>query len=224
MTALNPTFTVGEQLVDVLRQHRRVSVTQSRDRAVFLLNKVGIDRADLRLGQYPHQLSGGLRQRVVIAMALMCGPDLLLADEPTTALDVTIQAELLRLLAQLRDEFKMTMVLITHDLGVVSRLADHVAVMYAGEIVEYASARQIFERPAHPYTRGLLECLPSPRHPRMTHLQAIPGHLPSLHCERNECGFRERCSLAVEPCGKARVLLRPVSEGHEARCLRAGDA
>jgi len=224
MTALNPTFTVGAQLCDVLRQHRNVSTAQARERAVFLLSKVGIDHPEQRLGQYPHQLSGGLRQRIVIAMALMCGPALLLADEPTTALDVTIQAELLRLLGQLRNEFEMTMLLITHDLGVVSRLADHVAVMYAGEVVEYGDVSQIYLRPGHPYTRGLLACLPTPDHPRMTKLASIPGHLPSLTGTRAGCWFYERCGAAMESCAQAGVRLFEDQSGHRVRCLLAEDA
>src|SRR5690606_32519343 len=155
MTALNPCWTIGNQLVEVLLRHKGGSRAAARDRAVSLLERVGIPAAASRLGQYPHQLSGGLRQRVMIAMALMCGPDLLIADEPTTALDVTIQAQILLLLRDLQREFEMGLLLITHDLGIVARIADHVAVMYAGQIVETGSASALFGRPLHPYTQGL---------------------------------------------------------------------
>lgn len=162
MTALNPAWTIGEQLTEVYRHHRKASAAEARERAVELLGKVGIASAAERLGQYPHQLSGGLRQRVMIAMALMCGPELLIADEPSTALDVTIQAQILRLLADLQRDLGIAMVLITHDLGVVARIAHRVAVMYAGEVVEEGTASEVFGAPKHPYTRGLLECIPVP--------------------------------------------------------------
>jgi peptide/nickel transport system ATP-binding protein len=150
MTSLNPSYTIGDQLIEALRRHRGVTVAEARERAVWLLEKVGITAAQGRLRQYPHQLSGGLRQRVMIAMALMCGPDLIIADEPTTALDVTIQAQILHLLADLQREFQTGLILITHDLGVVARVADRVAVMYAGQIVEQGTAMQIFQAPTHP--------------------------------------------------------------------------
>ena len=181
MTSLNPAYTIGDQLIEALRRHRAVTVDEARDRAISLLEKVGITAARGRLGQYPHQLSGGLRQRVMIAMALMCGPDLLIADEPTTALDVTIQAQILHLLADLQREFQTGLILITHDLGVVARVADRVAVMYAGQIVEQGTAKQIFQAPTHPYTQGLLECIPIPgKTARGAHLGSIPGIVPSL--------------------------------------------
>ncbi|TDK52384.1 ABC transporter ATP-binding protein [Antarcticimicrobium luteum] len=201
MTSLNPAYTIGDQLAEALLLHRNVSRQQARDRAVELLEKVGITAAASRLGQYPHQLSGGLRQRVMIAMALMCGPELIIADEPTTALDVTIQAQILRLLVDLVREMDMAMILITHDLGVVARVADKVAVMYAGELVETGSAGAIFNAPSHPYTRGLLRCIPLPgRTARGAPLGTIPGIVPSLVGEIGGCVFRTRCDHAVAAC------------------------
>ena len=162
MTSLNPAYRIGNQLEEVYLRHIERDRSKARDRAVFLLEKVGISSAASRLSQYPHQLSGGLRQRVMIAMALMCGPDLIIADEPTTALDVTIQAQILHLLAELQREFDMGMILITHDLGIVARVADKVQVMYAGKTVEEGPCEAVFDRPLHPYTSGLLRCIPVP--------------------------------------------------------------
>ncbi|MGD9882257.1 MAG: ABC transporter ATP-binding protein, partial [Reyranella sp.] len=162
MTSLNPAYTVGSQMTEVLRRHRRASQRAATDRAADLLARVGITAPGLRLGQFPHQLSGGLRQRVMIAMALMCEPRLLIADEPTTALDVTVQAQILRLLAQLQRDLGLGMLLITHDLGIVARVAHRVSVMYAGEVVESAATAELFAQPRHPYTKGLLRCVPVP--------------------------------------------------------------
>ncbi|MGR3497781.1 MAG: ABC transporter ATP-binding protein [Limimaricola soesokkakensis] len=201
MTSLNPAYTIGDQLIEALLLHKKVGRAAARDRAVALLEKVGITSAASRLGQYPHQLSGGLRQRVMIAMALMCEPDLLIADEPTTALDVTIQAQILRLLVDLQREMNMAMILITHDLGVVARVADKVAVMYAGELVETGPAADIFNAPTHPYTRGLINCIPVPgKTARGAKLGTIPGIVPSLVGEVTGCPFRTRCSEAVPAC------------------------
>jgi peptide/nickel transport system ATP-binding protein len=221
MTSLNPAYTIGNQLEEALRRHRRASRQQARERAIFLLGKVGITAAASRLRQYPHQLSGGLRQRVMIAMALMCGPALIIADEPTTALDVTIQAQILLLLAGLQKEFQMGLILITHDLGVVARVADRVAVMYAGQIVESGSAKHIFEHPTHPYTQGLLDCIPVPgKTERGAHLGAIPGIVPSLVGDMVGCRFRERCSYVMPECADADVALRSsTTAGHTYRCL-----
>ena len=221
MTSLNPAYTIGNQMEETLIRHRKASREEARDRAVFLLEKVGITAARSRLRQYPHQLSGGLRQRVMIAMTLMCGPDLIIADEPTTALDVTIQAQILLLLAELQKEFNMGLILITHDLGVVARVADRVAVMYAGQIVEQGSAKQVFENPTHPYTQGLLECIPIPgKTARGSHLGSIPGIVPSLIGEMNCCHFAERCSYASNPCHSAVVDLRPgFTNAHDYRCV-----
>jgi peptide/nickel transport system ATP-binding protein len=186
-----------------------------------LFDRVGISAPRSRLAQYPHELSGGLRQRMLIAMALMCGPDLLLADEPTTALDVTIQAELLRLLAELQDEFGMAMIFITHDLGLVSRIADRVAVMYAGEFVEAAPVEDLFDDPQHPYTQGLMACLPVPGStPRMGRLPSIPGVVPSQIGPRVGCSFHDRCRFAVDACAAGEIAPRSIDERHGYRCLR----
>ncbi len=225
MTSLNPAYTIGNQLEEALLRHKRVPRSQARARAIDLLQRVGIPAAASRLGQYPHQLSGGLRQRVMIAMALMCGPDLIIADEPTTALDVTIQAQILHLLAQLQREFQMGLVLITHDLGIVARIATRVIVMYAGEVVEAGSADEVFRRPAHPYTRGLIECIPIPGQTRRgERLGTIPGMVPSLVGAFRGCHFAGRCRHAQPQCETGSVPLEPVSDGrHTVRCLRHGE-
>lgn len=219
MTALNPAYTIGNQLMEGYRQHKRVSEAEARERAVYLLNKVGIASAAERLGQYPHQLSGGLRQRVMIAMALMCGPELLIADEPTTALDVTIQAQILRLLVDLQRELGIAMVLITHDLGIVARIADRVAVMYAGQIVEEGPTASLFQNPKHPYTQGLIDCIPVPgRTVPGGRLGVIPGVVPSLVGDIQGCSFRDRCSRTQPVCTQA----PPVHEAHDGqrwRCI-----
>lgn len=204
MTSLNPAYTIGDQLIEALRLHRDVSRETARNRAIELLEKVGITAAASRLGQYPHQLSGGLRQRVVIAMALMCEPELIIADEPTTALDVTIQAQILSLLVDLTREMDVAMILITHDLGVVARVADKVGVMYAGELVESGPAADVFGKPLHPYTRGLLRCIPQPgKTERGSPLGTIPGIVPSLIGDVKGCAFRTRCPHAVDACREA---------------------
>jgi len=219
MTALNPAYTIGDQLMEVHLHHRRAGAAQARARAVELLGKVGIASAEQRLRQYPHQLSGGLRQRVMIAMALMCEPELLIADEPSTALDVTIQAQILRLLADLQRELGVAMVLITHDLGVVARIAHRVAVMYAGEVVEEGSVGDVFASPRHPYTRGLLSCIPVPgRTAPGGMLGTIPGVVPSLVGTFEGCGFRERCNHAQLACRQA-VPVRQSATGQRWRCV-----
>ncbi len=220
MTSLNPAYTIGDQLTEAYRRHMGGRRLEARARAVFLLEKVGITAAAQRLGQYPHQLSGGLRQRVMIAMALMCGPDLIIADEPTTALDVTIQAQILHLLRDLQREFETGLILITHDLGVVSRVADRVAVMYAGQIVEMGSVKQIFHQPTHPYTHGLLDCIPIPgKTRRNARLGSIPGIVPSLVGEMDGCHFASRCSSALQVCKSGAIQFRPADDGHGYRCL-----
>ncbi len=225
MTSLNPSYTIGNQLMEALLRHRKVTRQEARDRAIFLLEKVGITAAESRLGQYPHQLSGGLRQRVMIAMALMCGPELIIADEPTTALDVTIQAQILLLLAELQKEFNMGMILITHDLGVVARVADRVAVMYAGEVVETGTADEVFNSPTHPYTQGLLECIPIPgKTERGAHLGSIPGIVPSLVGKLQGCHFADRCTYVSDTCHAEDVALRHVADsGHVYRCVLSPD-
>ncbi|ANN78535.1 ABC transporter ATP-binding protein [Bordetella flabilis] len=219
MTALNPAYTIGDQLTEHYVYHRRATQAQARDRAVALLDKVGIASAGQRLGQYPHQLSGGLRQRVMIAMALMCGPELLIADEPSTALDVTIQAQILRLLADLQAELGIAMVLITHDLGVVARIARKVAVMYAGQIVEEGAVDAIFRAPRHPYTQGLLDCIPVPgRTAPGQHLGTIPGVVPALLGDLHGCAFRDRCPHAQAICAESIPVHR--DEQQAWRCIR----
>ena len=215
MTALNPVFTIGTQLEAVYRRHRGGGRAEARRRALHLLERVGIGAPERRLAQFPHELSGGLRQRAMIAMALMCQPDLLIADEPTTALDVTVQAEILRLLEDLQRELGLALILITHDLGVASRMADRCAVMYAGEIVENADRATVFRAPRHPYTQALLRCIPilgsaAPGTP----LLDIPGVMPSG--VEAGCAFRARCTSAAAECTTAPPL-RPVERG-SARC------
>jgi peptide/nickel transport system ATP-binding protein len=220
MTALNPAYTIGDQLTEHYRHHKGASHEQAQARAIELLEKVGIASAEQRLGQYPHQLSGGLRQRVMIAMALMCGPELLIADEPSTALDVTIQAQILRLLADLQQELGIAMVLITHDLGVVARIADRVAVMYAGQIVEEGTAHDIFAAPQHPYTQGLMRCIPVPgKTAPGGKLGTIPGVVPSLIGEISGCAFRDRCDYAQEIC-EQNIPVHHSSSGQQWRCVR----
>jgi oligopeptide/dipeptide ABC transporter ATP-binding protein len=200
MTALNPVLTAGYQIAEGLRIHRPISARAARARAVELLAEVGIPEPASRAHDYPHQLSGGMRQRVMIASAIACEPDLLIADEPTTALDVTIQAEILDLLRGLRDRHGMGLVLITHDLGVVAEQADRVAIMYAGRIVEDASTAELFANPMHPYTRALLRSMPTlgTHHER---LETIPGNVPDITRRPSGCSFRDRCPLATPECG-----------------------
>ena len=219
MTSLNPAYTIGNQLEEVYRRHISRNRAEARERAVFLLEKVGISSAASRLGQYPHQLSGGLRQRVMIAMALMCGPDLIIADEPTTALDVTIQAQILHLLAELQAEFDMGMILITHDLGIVARVADKVQVMYAGKTVEEGPCEAIFDQPLHPYTSGLLRCIPVPGKTRKgERLGAVPGIVPNLVGDLQGCMFRNRCAQATEACATMDTIPTVLPDGHAYTC------
>ncbi len=220
MTSLNPAYTIGDQLTEAMTLHGNTSRAKARARAIELLQKVGITAATSRLSQFPHQLSGGLRQRVMIAMALMCSPDLIIADEPTTALDVTIQAQILRLLSDLQRELNMAMILITHDLGVVARIADKVAVMYAGELVETGPAQDIFTAPAHPYTRGLLRCIPLPgKTKRGARLGTIPGIVPPLVGTIKGCAFRTRCEQATPACRETIPLRATPRGGHSFRCI-----
>jgi peptide/nickel transport system ATP-binding protein len=223
MTSLNPSYSIGNQLEEALLRHRNVPRQEARERAVFLLEKVGITAAASRLGQYPHQLSGGLRQRVMIAMALMCEPELLIADEPSTALDVTIQAQILLLIASLQRELNIGMILITHDLGVVARVAHRVAVMYAGQIVETGTVTEVFEQPLHPYTQGLLDCIPIPGKTKPgEHLGSIPGIVPTLIGDLSGCTFRDRCAYAQEACA-GEIDTRELGHGRGYRCLLSPD-
>jgi len=222
MTSLNPVYTIGRQLTETMLLHRACTAAEATDRAVRLLERVGITGAARRLGQYPHQLSGGQRQRVMIAMALMNDPELLIADEPTTALDVTIQAQILRLLADLQREFGMAMVLITHNLGVVSRVAHQVAVMYAGEFVETGPTARLFSDPHHPYTRGLLASIPKRGvNEPGSRLGSIQGIVPSLVGAIHGCAFAARCDHARDACRGAEPPAQIAVEGHEYRCVMA---
>ena len=219
MTSLNPAYTIGSQMAEVFERHRGSGRRAALDRAAELLGRVGITAPGLRLQQFPHQLSGGLRQRVMIAMALMCDPELLIADEPTTALDVTVQAQILRLLQTLQRELGLSLLLITHDLGIVARMADWVSVMYAGEVVETATAAALFAAPAHPYTRGLLACIPVPGTLRRdAPLGSIPGTVPRIAPGFCGCGFRDRCVHAVPACAQ-NIALKNAAPGHFYRCI-----
>jgi peptide/nickel transport system ATP-binding protein/oligopeptide transport system ATP-binding protein len=220
MSSLNPVYTVGDQIGEALRLHRGMDRGAAREAVVRLLDEVGIPDAARRVDEYPHQLSGGMRQRVMIAMAISCAPKLLIADEPTTALDVTIQAQILELLAELRRSHAMAVMLITHDLGVVAEVCDRVVVMYAGQVVETGSVEDIFARPAHPYTRGLLGSLPS-LEARGQRLTSIPGTVPSPLHWPDGCRFRARCSMAAPGCEVTQDLVALGGDGRAARCWRA---
>ena len=219
MTSLNPVFTVGDQVAEGIRAHLPVSKREANDRAVALLNEVGISDAASRARDYPHQMSGGMRQRVMIAMALACEPELLIADEPTTALDVTVQAQILEILDRLRKARGMAVLLITHDLGIVAGRADRVAVMYAGQIVEEARTAQLFARPSHPYTQGLLASVPRLTGPR-TRLTPIGGSVPTPDAWPSGCRFRPRCPKAFDKSEQPPPPL-PVEDGHWMRCWLA---
>ena len=218
MTSLNPVFTVGDQIAEVLEWHAGLSRREALREAERLLNEVGIPAARRRLRAYPHELSGGMRQRVMIAMALAGGPELLIADEPTTALDVTIQAQILELLASLREKRGLTILLISHDLGVVAELADRVAVMYAGRLVEVAPSEALYARPRHPYTRALLEALPRPGKRR---LFTLPGNVPPPGKRPPGCKFAPRCPLARDRCHLEEPDLLYVDNSHQVRCFYA---
>ena len=222
MTSLNPVFTIGDQIAEAVLLHRDVSRAEARGRALEMLELVRMADPKRRLDEYPHQLSGGMRQRVVIAMALACEPDLIIADEPTTALDVTIQAQILDLLADLRQRLGTAILLITHDLGVVAETCDDVAVMYAGRIVEQAPATALFAKPRHPYTIGLLAARPGPRHAGP--LTTIPGMVPAPQDFPSGCRFHPRCAFARLPqCAAAPPMLDEFSPGHFVRCPFAGE-
>jgi peptide/nickel transport system ATP-binding protein len=220
MTSLNPAFTVGSQLTEALMRHRAMSRPQAREAAIAMLARVRIPSPERRIDDYPHRLSGGMRQRVMIAMALLCQPALLIADEPTTALDVTIQAQVLALMRSLRDETGTAIILITHDLGVVAQMADRVAVMYAGQVVEQAPVRELFSQPQHPYTVGLLGAIPAIAAPR-ARLSAISGMVPAATAMPAGCRFAERCPFVQPECRADPVELVELSAGHWSRCRRA---
>ena len=222
MTSLNPVLTVGRQITETLEQHRGLDRTAAVQRAEALLTQVGIAEPGRRLKQYPHQLSGGMRQRVMIAIALACDPKLIIADEPTTALDVTIQAQILELMKALTRDRGIALIIITHNLGVVARYADRVNVMYAGRIVECGPAAEIYHDPRHPYTVALLRSVPRLDRPRQARLDPVEGQPPDLTRLDAGCAFRPRCRLADEGCAVARPALTPVgSEGHYAACFKA---
>ncbi len=222
MTSLNPVLTIGRQITETVEQHRGATPTAARERALELLGLVGISDAPRRLKQYPHQLSGGMRQRIMIAIALACDPKLIIADEPTTALDVTIQAQILELMKDLTRRLNIALIVITHNLGVVARYATRVNVMYAGRIVESGSAAAIYHDPRHPYTIALLRSVPRLDRPRQARLDPVEGQPPDLTRLDGGCAFRPRCRFAVEACATARPPLAAAGEpGHLAACFRS---
>ena len=221
LSALNPLLTCGEQIAEAMRIHQRVSRRRAAGKAVEMLRLVGIPDAEKRARQYPHELSGGMRQRVMIACALSCQPKLLIADEPTTALDVTIQAQILELIRELNRKLDMGVILITHDLAVVSEMCSRVAVMYLGQIVEEASVDELFRHPAHPYTRGLLKSLPNVKDGRREELSVIEGTVPLLSQIPAGCRFRPRCPYATPLCGEHSPGLNTLRDGHRVRCFRS---
>ena len=216
MTSLNPVLTVGDQIAEVIKLHDKISEKEAEQKAGDMLEVVGIPRE--RFGEYPHQFSGGMKQRVVIAMALACNPKLLLADEPTTALDVTIQAQVLELMRKLKAQYQTSMIMITHDLGIVAEICDYVAVMYAGEIVEYGNREQLFHRPSHPYTKGLFACIPNLMEEE-TALIPIEGMTPDPTNLPSGCRFHPRCPYAVDECSKTNPDSREIEKGHYVKCL-----
>jgi len=218
MTALNPVMRVGEQIAEAIRAHAQVPKQEAWQRAVEGMKDVAIPEPDRRARDYPHQLSGGMRQRIMVAMAIVNRPQLLIADEPTTALDVTIQSQILALLADLRARFRLAMLFISHDLAVVSQVADRVAVMYAGSLVELASKAELFRAPAHPYTRGLLKAVPDLKTDRRMPLLTIEGTVPPAHAIPKGCPFEPRCVDSITDCTLILPPLVEVSEGHWARC------
>ncbi len=217
MTSLNPVFTVGDQIQEAIMLHQKKTKSEAWELAVDILNKVGIPSPDIRANDYPHQMSGGMKQRVMIAMALSCNPDLLIADEPTTALDVTIQAQILDLMKSLQDEFGMSILMVTHDLGVVANMASHVAIMYASKIVEYGPVKEIYNNPRHPYTLGLFTSIPVLGEKKKD-LYVIPGNVPNPLAFPEGCKFWPRCAFAQEICHTNEPALKEVTEGHNAAC------
>jgi oligopeptide/dipeptide ABC transporter ATP-binding protein len=223
MTSLNPVYTIGSQIMEAIQLHQKLGKADARDKAVEMLRSVGIPAAEQRVDAFPHQLSGGMRQRAMVAMALSCNPRLLIADEPTTALDVTIQAQVLELMTSLRESFGTSMMFITHDLGVVANIADEVAVMYLGKIVEHGPVRSVFRTPRHPYTRGLLASIPSLGGPRGQALVPIRGSVPNSYDIPAGCVFAPRCPMAVDACRASMPALQDASDGHKAACWLHGE-
>ncbi len=220
MTSLNPVFTIGNQIGEAIRLHQRLPRAAVRDRAIEALRMVGIADPDRRLRDYPHQLSGGMRQRVMIAMALACNPRLLIADEPTTALDVTIQAQILDLLRELRERLGLAVILVTHDLGIVAQYADDVTILYAARVMERATAAELFRNPLSPYTKGLLASIPGVSGERRRRLQAIPGFIPGPLNPPAGCRFHPRCALAIDDCARVEPPLEEKAPGHHVACIR----
>ena len=220
MTSLNPVMTIGYQISEVLTTHLNLSKTTAMEQAVDLLRAVKIPSPEIRVREYPHQMSGGMRQRVMIAMAIACNPSLIIADEPTTALDVTIQAQILDLIQRLRDERKMSILLITHDLGIIAENASRVGIMYAGRIMESASTSELFSNPRHPYTIGLLESIPQGRG---TRLNPIPGTVPRMDALPAGCVYSDRCRYVLPACRTKEPELLPIGQEHVSRCIRAGE-
>ena len=219
MTSLNPVFTIGYQIEESLMLHKGMNAKQARERAIELLELVGIPEAGKRVDEYPHQLSGGMRQRVMIAMALAGDPELLIADEPTTALDVTIQAQILDLLRSLQKKLDMSIIIITHDLGVIAEMADEVVVMYAGDIVEKAKTKELFDDPKHPYTIGLMDSIPDVEE-NLDRLRTLDGLVSSLYDMPEGCRFAPRCKFACPECEKTRIHLTELENGRQVRCRR----
>ncbi len=223
MTALNPVFTAGEQIVEVFETHRAMTASEARSAAMKMMELVRIPDPERRLDEYPHQMSGGMKQRVMIAMALACQPALIIADEPTTALDVTIQAQILRLMRDLQEQMGTSIMFITHDLGVIAEVADDVIVMYAGQVIESADVVSLFDRPHHPYTMGLLASIPDGRRSRDSELPTIKGSVPSLKALPRGCRFAERCPYADDTCVTEPPVLRSIENGHRVACHFAKD-
>ena len=220
MTSLNPVFTIGSQVGEAIRLHQHTGRRETRDRAIEALRMVGIADPERRIDDYPHQLSGGMRQRVMIAMALSCNPKLLIADEPTTALDVTIQAQILDLIRELQDRLKLAVILVTHDLGIVNEYADDVTILYAARVMEQASTSELFRNPLNPYTKGLLESIPGIDGRPRRRLRAIPGTIPSALKPPSGCRFHPRCPIAVAQCSAGEPPLQEKAPNHYVACIR----
>ncbi|MEZ4741838.1 MAG: ABC transporter ATP-binding protein [Bdellovibrionota bacterium] len=220
MTALNPVYTVGQQISEVFRIHQKLGRKEAKEAAIQMIKKVRIPDPEKRYDEYPFQLSGGMRQRILVAIALSCDPKLLIADEPTTALDVTIQLQILNLMKELQQDMGTAIILITHDLGVVAEMADDVTVMYAGKVIESGSVFDVFQNPTHPYTRGLLNSIPKITDDKGTKLSTIKGLVPSIFNQPKGCRFNNRCDIAIPLCQKAVPELKPISGSHRAACFR----
>jgi peptide/nickel transport system ATP-binding protein/oligopeptide transport system ATP-binding protein len=220
MTSLNPVYTIGEQISEAIRLHQELNKKEAQEKTLAMLKLVEIPEPSRRIKEYPHQMSGGMRQRVMIAMALSCNPELLIADEPTTALDVTIQAQILDLISKLQKEFRTSVLIITHDLGVIAEMADRVMVVYAGKAIESASVREIFRNPRHPYTRGLLKSLPRLDMDREIKLEVIEGMVPDALSFPGGCRFHPRCSFVKKKCRMEEPALVDATDGHQVRCWR----